>query len=57
MTLKRLIQRIKLTTKRKNQTIDQLALRLIYLKFMNDFYLTKCILIVRDIAPYTACWL
>ena len=24
---------------------------------IHDFYLTKCILIVRDIAPHTACWL
>ena len=40
-----LIQNIKTTAKRKNQTIDQLAFCLIYLKFTSDFYMTKCILI------------
>ena len=46
-TLKRLlfIQPIKKTAKRKKQTIDQLAFCLIYLKFLNNFYMTKCILI------------
>ena len=67
-TLKRLlfIQPIKSTAKRKNQTIDQLEFCLIYLKFTNDFYMTKCILIsvifslninmafVRDTVPNTA---
>ena len=45
-TLKRLriIQPIKRTEKQKNHTIDQLAFCLIYLKFMNDFYITKCVL-------------
>ena len=62
----RFIQPIKRTAKRKNQTIDQLAFCLIYLKFTNDFYITKCILasvifslninaaFVRDIVPNTA---
>ena len=68
MTLKRLrlIQPIKGTAKRKNQTTDQLVLCLIYLKFTNNFYMIKCILIsvifslninaafVRDIVPNTA---
>ena len=67
-TLKRLlfIQPIKRNVKRKNQTIDQLAFCLIYLKLTNDFYMTKCILIsvifsrninvafVRDAVPNTA---
>ena len=46
-TFKRLLfnQPIKRTVKQKNQTIDQLAFCLIYLKFTNDFYMTKCILI------------
>ena len=46
-TLKRLwlIQLIKRTAKRKNQTLDQLPFFLIYLKFMNDFYMIKSRLI------------
>ena len=36
---------IKGTVKQKNQTIDRLALCLIYLKFIDDLYMTKCILI------------
>ena len=39
------IQPIKKTAKQKNQTIDQLAFCLIYLKFTNDFYMTRCILV------------
>ena len=35
------MQPIKRTEKRKNQTIDQLAFCLVYLKFTNDFYMTK----------------
>ena len=38
-------QLIKRTAKRKNQTLDQLPFFLIYLKFMNDFYMIKSILI------------
>ena len=67
-TLKKLwfIQPIKESAKRKNQTINPLAFCLIYLKFTNDFYMTKCILIsvifflninvafVRDIVTNTA---
>ena len=47
MTLKRLwfVQPIKRTTKRKGQTTDQLAFSLIYLKLLNGFYMTKCVLI------------
>ena len=60
------IQPIKRTAKQKKQTIEQLALCLIYLKFTNAFYMTKCILIslifslnisvafVRDTDPNTA---
>ena len=46
-TLKRLwlIQLIKRTAKRKNQTMNQLPFSLIYLKFMDDFYMIKSILI------------
>ena len=52
--------------KTENQTIDQLAFCLIYLKFANDFYMIKCILIsvifsfninvafVSDTVPNTA---
>ena len=48
ITLKRMwfIQPIKRTAKRKNQTVDQLELCLIYLNFKSDFYMTKCILIL-----------
>ena len=46
-TLKRLLvlEPIKRTAKQKTQAIDQLEFCLIYLKFTNDFYMTKCILI------------
>ena len=60
------IQPIKKTEKRKNQAIDQLVFFLIYLKFMTEFFMTKCILIsvifflnikvifIRDMVPNTA---
>ena len=44
-SLKTFIQPIKRTEQQKNQTIDQLAFCLIYLKFTNDFYMTRCILV------------
>ena len=59
------MQPIKATAKRKNWTIDRLVFCQIDLKFMNGFYMNKCILIlvtaslnitvpfVMDIAPNT----
>ena len=58
------IQPIKRSAKRKHHTIDQLTFCLIYLKFTNNFYLTKYILLsvifsylnaafVSEIVPYT----
>ena len=46
-SLKRLwlIQPRKRNAKRKNQTIDQLPFCFIYLKFTNNFYMSKCVLI------------
>ena len=58
------IQPIKRSAKWKHHTTDQLPFCLIYLKFTNNFYLTKCVLLsvifsyvnavfVREIVPYT----
>ena len=49
------IQLIKKTAKQENQTIDQLAFCLVYLKLTSDFYMTKYILISVLFFPQYQC--